>query len=181
MADLFLLLLLVAIVGLIWGLIAPQQLARHSKKKQLTRKHFGTGFGILAIIFFVLIGITAPKQPTQPQTVQLTTTKSTTTKPSTQSPAVTQKSVTQTKAVPFTSTTVNSVSLSKGETKITTPGVNGVETFTYQDTYTNGKQTSQKLISDIVTTQSIAQVTSVGNICSPYSNSTNRLYKWYIR
>src|SRR6185312_4633287 len=45
-------------------------------------------------------------------------------------PVITTKTVTETQPIPFTTTTVTDSSLPKGQTKITTPGVNGEETFT---------------------------------------------------
>jgi hypothetical protein len=160
MATVFGLLLLVALGLLIWGLVAPKSLAKLSKK-DLSRKHFGLSFGALAIVLVILIGVTSPSQPKQ-QTIRVTTTKTTQTKPT-----ITEKTVTQTKSIPFTSTTVKDSSLAQGTTKVTTEGVNGVETLTYQDTYTNGKETAQKLISTVVTTKPIAQVTSKGTYVAP--------------
>lgn len=156
MDNLFLLLFIIALVGLIWGVVAPKSLANHSKKN-LTRKHFSLGFGTLAILFFILTAVTAPKQP-KSQTIRLTTTNT----QSTSKPSIQTKTITQIKTVPFTSSTVNDASLAQGTTEVSIKGVNGVETFTYKDTYTNGKQTAQKLISDVVTTPPINQVTSVG-------------------
>ncbi len=149
-------------------------------QKKLTRKHFGLGFGAIAVVLLVLIGASAPHQLSKPQSIQLTTTKSAQTTPKT---AVTEKTTTQTKAVPFTSTTVRDASLAQGTITVTTPGVNGVETLTYQDTYTNGQQTAQKLISDVVTSQPVTQITSVGTYVAPTpapttasTNCTNGTY-----
>lgn len=165
MVTVFTLLLLPTLVLLVWGLVAPKSLATHSKR-QPTRKHFGIGFGAVAIVLLILIGVTAPPQSTKPQTVQLTTAKSTQAAPK-PSTTTTEKTVTQTKSVPFMTTTVQDSSLAQGTTQITTQGVSGVETLTYQDTYTDGAQTAQKLVSDVVTTKPVTQVTSVGTYVPP--------------
>jgi hypothetical protein len=166
MATVLTLLFLVVLALLVVGLVAPKKLARKlSKKSQkdITRKHFGLSFGAIAIVLLVLIGVTSPKTA-QNQSIQLTTSKSLQTTPN---PSITQQTVTQTKAVPFTSTTVQDANVAQGTTKVTTAGVNGVETLTYQDTYTNGNQIAQKQMSDVVTTQPVAQVTSVGTYVAP--------------
>lgn len=166
MSGLFVFLLLVLLGLFICSMAAPNKFAKRldkSSKKNLSRKHFGIVFGGLAVILFILIGITAPKQTTPVnKTIQLTTAKSTT-----PAPQITHKTVAQTKPVPFTSKTVQDSSLAQGTNQVTTQGVNGVETLTYQDTYTNGKQTAQKLISDNITTKPVAQVTSDGTYVAP--------------
>jgi hypothetical protein len=171
MNSLFVFLLLVILGLLIWSMITPNKFAKRfdrNSQKNLSRKHFGIVFGGLAVIFFLLVGITAPKQATPvSKTIQLTTAKSTT-----PAPQITYKTVTQTKPVPFTSTTVQDSSLAQGTNQVTTQGVNGVETLTYQDTYTNGKQTAQKLISDNITTKPVAQVTSDGTYVAPAQPSS---------
>jgi resuscitation-promoting factor RpfB len=172
MNGFFVFLLLVVLGLFVWSMVAPNKLAKKldkSSHKDISRKHFGIVFGGLAIIFFVLVGITAPKQTTPVnKTIQLTTSKSTT-----PAPAATYKTVTQTKSVPFASTTAQDSNLAKGTNQITTNGVNGVETLTYQDTYINGKQTAQKLVSDVVTTKPVTQVTSVGSYVAPAASSTS--------
>jgi uncharacterized protein YabE (DUF348 family) len=82
-------------------------------------------------------------------------------------PTVTTKTETETQSIPFTSTTVQTASLTKGTTKITTAGVNGSQTLTYQITDTDGQQTDKKLISTTVTLQPVTQVTSVGTYVAP--------------
>ena len=170
MDVLFSFLFLAAAAGLIWGLIAPRSLAKHSRMN-LARKQIGLVFGGLAIVFLVVIGITTPKQPTNLAAISAigahSSSKQTIQKSVKPVATITTKTVTQTKAVPFTSTTVQSASLAKGTSKVTTLGVNGVETLTYQYTYSNVKQTAQKLISDVVTTQPVTQVTTVGTYVTP--------------
>jgi len=71
MADLFLVLFFVSLIGLITGLAKPSIFTRITKK-EITRKKIGLGFGVAMLVFFVLVGITnEPKekvaQPTQLQ------------------------------------------------------------------------------------------------------------------
>lgn len=173
--GIFVFLLLITLSLFIWGLIAPHKLAKIvSKHRQInpTRKHFGLGFGAAAIVLFILVGITAPKQPAAAhQSIQLTTSKSAA-KDVAPAPSIQEKTSTQTKAIPFSSTTVQDANSPQGTNKITTAGVDGVETLTYKDTYTNGKQTNHQLVSDTVTTQAVTQVTSIGTYVAPASTPT---------
>lgn len=168
--GIFVFLLLITLFLFIWGLIAPHKLAKIvSKRSQRTptRKHFGLGFGTATIVLFILVGVTAPKQPAPAnQSIQLTTSKSAA-QAVAPAPSIQEKISTQTKAIPFSSTTVQDASSPQGTSKITTAGINGVETLTYKDTYVNGKQTNHQLVSDTVTTQPITQVTSVGTYVAP--------------
>jgi hypothetical protein len=164
MAGLFGFLLLLTLGLLIWSLISPAKFARRFDKKdkhKLSRKHFGIGFSAIVIGLIVLIGITSPKQPNTNQSIKLTTAKS---QPANQ---ITTKTETDTKPVPFTSTTVDDSSLDNGTSNVTTAGVNGVETLTYKITLTNGDQTSKQLVSDVVTTKPVTQVTTVGTYIAP--------------
>ncbi len=74
--------------------------------------------------------------------------------------AVTQ--VAETAAVPYASTTVDDATLTKGTTKVTTAGVPGVRTTTFQVTTVDGVEDSRTPISDAVTTPPVTQVTAVG-------------------
>ncbi len=85
----------------------------------------------------------------------------------TSQPTATTRTSTSTKPVAFSSTTVQDSSLAQGTSKVTTTGLDGVETLTYQDTYTNDKQTAHKLIGDEITTKPVAQVTSIGTYVAP--------------
>src|ERR1039458_2377702 len=139
MATIFTIILLITLGFFIWGVIAPNNLAKRFRHN-LGRRHFTLWFGGLALICFVVIGITAPPQTTTPSipTIQLQTSNTNDkTKPSTPPATVTHTTTTETKAVPFTSSTVQSANLNQGTTKVTIAGVNGVETLTYQVTLTN--------------------------------------------
>jgi hypothetical protein len=78
------------------------------------------------------------------------------------SPRIETKTVTETKAIPFTTRRVPDPSLPDGTTKVTTRGVAGVKTLTYQVTYTDGVQTGKKLLREVVTKKPVTQVVKVG-------------------
>jgi hypothetical protein len=173
MSSVFILLLLVSLVGLVWGLIAPHHIARAAKmKRPLTRAHAGLGFGILALLFIILAGITAPpSKPTANVTTDSSNTSSTQGKPSSSS-SVTTKQETETQPIAFSTTDENDSSLAKGQTKTTQTGEDGVKTLTYSVTYTNGTQTSKTLVSSTVTTQPVNQVVEVGTYVAPAPQPT---------
>lgn len=87
-------------------------------------------------------------------------------------PAVKQAQVevkeeTTTEPIPFTSTTAEDPNIPKDETRITTVGVNGVLTRTYQVTYTNGVETSRSAAVDKITTAPINEVRAIGSYVAP--------------
>jgi len=82
-------------------------------------------------------------------------------------PVITTQTETETQPIPFGATTVNTSSLPKGTSKITTVGVDGVSTLTYKITLSDGQQTSKELVSQTTTTPPITQVTSVGTYVAP--------------
>lgn len=169
MSTLFVLLFLLALVLLIWGLIAPATLSKWSRKP-LTRRDAGLGFGIAALVFFVLTGVTAPKASETPvaQSNSAASNESQT-KDTEQKKvaAVSTEIVTETQPIPFESTTVNDSSMPQGTSKVTITGKNGVKTLTYQVTYNDGVQTDKKLTKEEITTPPVAQVTSVGVFVKP--------------
>ncbi|HSW85349.1 MAG TPA: DUF3761 domain-containing protein [Candidatus Saccharimonadales bacterium] len=123
---------------------------------------------------FIGIGVVgaAGQNPSETQT-KLTTPSS-----KASEPKVITKTVTSTKPIPYTTSTNQDGTLAKGTTKVTTMGVDGVETLTYQDTYSNGTQTAHKLTSDVVTIQPVTQVTSLGTYvaAAPSTMCTNGSY-----
>ena len=85
----------------------------------------------------------------------------------TPTPIVTTKDVTETMSIPFESNTVESATLAKGTSTVTTTGVNGVRTTTFRVTFTDGVETSRQQVSETVTTQPVAQVTTIGTYVAP--------------
>lgn len=151
---------------MVWGFVKPQHFAKHTRNHTFARKD-ALGFGVFSLIFFVLVGVTTP--PTQkPATVQLSTASSTThTQTSKPKNAVTTKQTTETQTIPFTATTQNDAALTKGQTKITQAGQNGVETFTYKITYTDGQQTNKTLMSQAATTPMVPEIIENGTYVAP--------------
>jgi hypothetical protein len=173
MSGVFLILLLLSIVGLLWGLIAPDHLSRTAKlKKSRARKEFGIVFGATAVICLILVSVTAPspQQPAKTTALKITSSKKTTaqTQPKT---TVTTQTVTQTSSVPFQTTTQQDSSLPKGQTKVVQAGQNGTEVTTYLVTYTNGKQTGKKQQSQTVTVPPLQQIAEDGTYVAAVSNS----------
>jgi resuscitation-promoting factor RpfB len=71
----------------------------------------------------------------------------------------------QTQPVPFSKTQVNDSTLDQGKTAITTPGVNGEKTITNKITSyapDDCKPTTTQEVSESVTKQPVAEVTSIG-------------------
>lgn len=81
--------------------------------------------------------------------------------------AITTKQVTKQKSIPFKKVTKKSSKYPKGSTQVTTKGKKGVETIVYDVTYTDGVETSRKVISDKTTTKPVNQVTTVGTYVAP--------------
>ena len=151
---------------------------RLDKMKQLVEwlKSLSVGkkvlLGMLAL--FILAGISGSHQPTNlnaansaDKTQSQQNLNQTKHSSAAKAPTVTTKTETETQSIPFTTTTANDSTLAKGTTKVTTAGVNGSETLTYQITYTNGKQTDKKFINTAVDQQPVAQVTSIGTYVAP--------------
>jgi resuscitation-promoting factor RpfB len=78
------------------------------------------------------------------------------------SPTVEKRTVTETRAIPFKTTRVSDPTLAKGSTRVKTAGRDGVKTLTYEVTYTNGAESSRKLIREVVTRNPVTQVVLVG-------------------
>lgn len=70
--------------------------------------------------------------------------------------------VTKTRAIPFATRKVNDPGLTHGATEVRTRGVAGAKTITYELTFTNGIQTGEKRIREVVTRQPVTQVIAVG-------------------
>jgi resuscitation-promoting factor RpfB len=125
--------------------------------------------GIVAL--FVVLGIIGSQQPTAKlstaNSASLTQTQQAKNTQKPKAPTVTTQTETEVQSIPFATSTVQSPALAKGTTKVTTAGVNGSETLTYQVTDTNGQQTSKQLINTSVTLQPVTQITSVGTYVAP--------------
>jgi hypothetical protein len=89
---------------------------------------------------------------------------------------VTHKTVMSTEAVPFTSSTVNTASLSKGVTKTQVEGVDGIRTHTFDVTLTNGVETSRQEVSNDITLQPTNKIIAAGTYTAPQPSCPNGTY-----
>lgn len=72
-----------------------------------------------------------------------------------------------TEPIVFEQTTVDDPATARGQSSVTTAGVDGEKTLTYRITLVNGTEVSRELISEVITTPPVAQVTSVGTYDAP--------------
>lgn len=72
------------------------------------------------------------------------------------------KTITVTEAIKYSTETTTDDSLSFGETKVLTKGVNGEKEVTYEVTYVNGEETSKTEISSTVIKEAVTEVKAVG-------------------
>ncbi|KXT74458.1 Cell wall-binding protein [Streptococcus sp. DD10] len=82
--------------------------------------------------------------------------------------------VEKTEAIPYVSTEVEDATLSKGEKKVTTAGVNGEKTVKVRQTLVGGKVTSEEVISETITKEPVVEVVAVGTketVVTPPSTS----------
>lgn len=113
----------------------------------------GLVFPVLVVTSFVAaVSYTPPPVPQSSEEAP--------TKPA--EPVTTYADVQETEPIPFEKTSRDDASLDVGTTKITTPGVDGVRTKTFHVTYVDGKETARTESKNEVTTQPVAEVTSVG-------------------
>lgn len=187
MTNFFVLLLLLSLSGLIWGFVAPHHIAKAVKAKQpVTRVHTGVGFGVLTLVMLIAVGVTTPTPSTQAKDNSILTsnkaTTSTTTgqtssgQPAAKQPVITTKQVSETHPVAFTTVTKDDATLSAGQTKVTQEGKDGVETFVYTVTYTDGIESHRALASQSVTTQPTQKIIANGTYVAPASSSSGSGY-----
>jgi hypothetical protein len=84
------------------------------------------------------------------------------TPPPASAPVTVKRTVVETKVIPFKKKTVLDSSVPKGEKSITKRGVNGVRRLTYELTLVDGQQTAKRLVKQVVSTQPVTQITTVG-------------------
>jgi len=82
-------------------------------------------------------------------------------------PTRTTKLIAQLRTLPFAQRTVNDNSLTKGTTRVRTPGRTGVERITWRVTYLNGKQVSRTLSGRVIVRKPTTKVTAVGTRAAP--------------
>jgi resuscitation-promoting factor RpfB len=77
-------------------------------------------------------------------------------------PVVTTEIVTVTEMIPFNRVRRDDPSMDAGTEVVTTGGVNGVKTLTYEVAFTDGVETSRTLVNEEITSAPVDEVTSVG-------------------
>jgi len=87
---------------------------------------------------------------------------------------VDQKSQKRRVAVPFSTKKVEDSSLPKGETKVTTKGVNGINEETWLVVFKDGKKVSEKKVSVRVVNAPVTQVVKVGTKTASSSSPSTR-------
>lgn len=159
---------MLSLICLTWGFISPSHIAQKARiRKPVTRKHTSIVFTPLVLFFIILVGATSPQRPNN---LQKTSLKAQTPDAQSHSPTtIITKRVTATQRIPYTAQSQADSKLPKGQMQVAQTGENGIEAPAYKVTYTNGKQTSKTLISTVVTTKPITQITNVGTYISPAS------------
>lgn len=100
-------------------------------------------------------------QPTSPAPVE-TSGQPSVPVPKRVAPSVVTKNVVVVRPVPFKKKNVKDPELPKGEVVVSTRGVKGSKKVTYAVTYTDGRETSRRIVSQTVTVPPVTQITSIG-------------------
>lgn len=134
----------------------------------MTKQHQNliSGISVAGIIIAigVLIGFSSP----DPQATSNQTTSKLSTDTSTSAePKVETKTETSTRITPYETVYVDSNTLEKGKTEVTTTGVDGIETITYEVTYTNGIETNRKALKTETTQSPVSEVIVRGTYAPP--------------
>jgi hypothetical protein len=166
MVDLFTALFLISLGIFIWGMITPQKLSKLTKM-DLSRKIVARYTGVLIVVLFVLIGITAPKQDMQNVGAAKTGSQQVTSKEKVKSAKVAMKTINKMEVIPFSEQQQNDTKLPQGQTKILQAGVTGEKTITYKITYTDGKETARAKSSEEITKKPINKIVAVGTYVAP--------------
>ena len=93
--------------------------------------------------------------------------------PAAELPAPELKSVQETEVIPFAKETKDDSSRNAGTSEVTVVGVNGVRTKIYKVTMVNGVETGRELMSDVITTPAVNEVTSVGTYVAPAKKASS--------
>lgn len=83
------------------------------------------------------------------------------------SPVVTVDTVTVAEPIPFGRVSVEDPTVDAGVTAVTTVGVDGARTLTYEVVLIDGVESSRELVSDVVTVEPVDEVTEIGTYRPP--------------
>lgn len=122
--------------------------------------------GVLVAVFAVVafsgvssaIGGVASQQPTPAPVV---------------TPVTTYSDVQETEAIAYSTQTREDGSLASGTRKVNVAGVDGIKTKTYRLTLVNGVESARELLSEVVTTQPVDEVVTVGTYVAPKKTTSN--------
>lgn len=84
------------------------------------------------------------------------------TPPTPRQPIISTRTITETKAIYFKTVEQNNKNLAVGKKKTTREGIDGVKTYTYKITYTDGVRTSKDLVSAVTTKNPVSKIVAVG-------------------
>lgn len=126
-----------------------------------------SGFAALGVAALLVMGggvASANTTPNDSPTASRPNTLVDTTSTPTPKPIPTTfETVTEESTIPFAQTTVDDPQRDQGTTGIVTAGVNGIKVLTYRVTKVNGVETSRELISEVVRTPAVDEVTAIGS------------------
>lgn len=118
--------------------------------------------GMLLVVLALALAGCATPAPAAPAALYEASTDAPSATPTLRAPMITHRQVTETSPVPFDQVTQESDGYPAGSSQVTTAGVDGVRTVTYDVTYSDGVETARTVVSDVVTTPPVAQVTTLG-------------------
>lgn len=105
--------------------------------------------GLFALSSAAAIASPPPAAPAQPQS------------------KIEVKSEAKKEPIAFTDQELEDSSIAKGETKVKQEGTNGEKTIAYQVTYTDGKETDRKVVSETVSAEPKPKITLKGTYVAP--------------
>ncbi len=157
MSNVFALLFLIFIGLLIWGLISPKSLSKFGKKP-ISRRDAGIFFGLAALFFMILTGATAPASIKESNNIK----EAVTVQQSNAEVKPTIEVVSETQTIPFSKEKVEDSTMAKGTSTISTIGVNGEKTITFEIEKKDDQEISRKQVKEEVTKQPVNEVTKIG-------------------
>lgn len=154
-------------IGLyIHALISPNhKLYVKPNGENRSRSSISKFFLSILVVIFLLIGITAA--PSQAQQAEKS---SQDTPAELHKPEVASKDLVEKTPIPFESMTKDDPSLNLGTSTVIQEGENGEKTTTYTVTYTDGKETSRVIKSEIITKKPVSKIIHNGTYVAPVSN-----------
>lgn len=145
------------------------QKKKWSEKKTKERFFTVVTRALLIVVGLMLFGsvVGAFQSDSAPAANTTNTTSSVNKTQQSKTPVITHKTDVQTSSIPFESTTQYDSTKASGTSAVTTIGVNGLQTKTYDVTLTDGVETSRSMVSDVTTTAPVTQVTTAGTYVAP--------------